>query len=365
MFMHSLKSTILIIFLFSFYLPAMAQFRQGNTQANAQANAPGDFEGSWVLIHAQRIDGSRIVERNRYITKFEYTFSKNNIIQIDSIDYAQSTVQYNLNVIDATHAKRYDTDLELISDTLLVITERYDELSLDKKNKFVYLKKDRYLKYLKSTPYFIVGKDSTIVANGHIFPSHEFKTGKSTLSHWIYERISPCVGQVTGYFIVDKNKNIIDVQLVESRKFDKWESLVTAFKATSGEWELPIEGYNYKVQFTLGLTQDGNDIDITYKAKDFEWFTKDHLGLSGAQIRAMASLFERGSKYLETNNFKKAIADFTTCIAIDPLYLDAYYNRAYSNFQMKQTKNACKDWRFLKDIEQVNGRQLFEQNCKK
>jgi Tfp pilus assembly protein PilF len=118
------------------------------------------------------------------------------------------------------------------------------------------------------------------------------------------------------------------------------------------------------VRFTVGVTKSG-EVDITFTPNNFDWFATDHLGLSGKQISAMTSLFERGTSYLETNRFEKAIADFTTCIAIDPIFLDAYYNRAYAYFQLKQTDNACKDWAYLRDLEQVKGTQLFEQNCKK
>jgi len=355
MFVRTLKSTLLIL-LFCSYFHGSAQFRQVSAQNN--------FEGPWVLIYAKRIDGSRIIERNRYIEYFEYTFLKDRIIRVDSITYSKSTTENNLTILDLRHAKRYDSDFELISDSLLVVTEKYDDSSLDKKNKFVFLKKDRYLKYLKTTPNFVLENDSTIVANSHIFPRHESQTNK-VFSRYLFDRISPCDGAVTGFFIVNKKGIVSDVQLVENRKFDKWEWLVTALKGTSGEWDLPMAGYNYKVQFTLGVTESGSNVDITFKPNDFEWFSEDHLGLSGAQIHAMTSLFERGTLYLERNNFEKAIADFTTCLAIDPLYLDAYYNRAYAYFQLKQTDNACKDWGYLKDLEQANATQLFEQNCKK
>lgn len=349
--LRTLKSTLLLLLFFiSFH--GSAQFRRVNLQ--------DDFEGPWVLIHAQRIDGSRIITRTRYIEYFGYTFAKDRIIQVDSITYSAVATENNLSIIDAKHATRLDSDLELISDSLLVVTDKYDEYSLDKKNKFVFLKKDRYLKFLKTTPWFVREGDSTLVANGHIFPMYKSKN----LAGYLSDRISPCVGVVSGYFIVDKNKKVVDVQLVENKKFDKWEWLVTALRSTSGDWDLPMEGYRYKVPFTLGATKSGA-IDITFKARDFDWFAHDHLGLSGKQISAMISLFDRGTQYLETNKFDKAIADFTTCIAIDPIYLDAYYNRAYAYLQLKQLDNACKDWRFLKDLEQVTGTKLFEQNCKK
>jgi tetratricopeptide (TPR) repeat protein len=326
-----------------------------------------NFEGPWVLIHAHRLDGSRIIERGGGIDEyFERSFTKKHTINVDSSTYAKVTSTSSITILDSKHATSLGKNFELASDSILVVTDNYGaNIALDKVNRYYFLRRDRYLNYLKTTPLFILENDSTILANSHIFPRHESKKNNYTFQHYLYRSISPCAGAVTGSFIVNKNKEIVDIQMAENRSFDKWEWLVVALKKTSGEWDLPLEGYYYRVQFTLATTEGGNNIDITFKPHDFEWFTKDHLGISGDQARLKQSLFERGEDFIKKGNHEKAIESFTKLIETDALFLDAFYNRAYSYLQLNQLDKACIDWGYLKDLEQVTAVQLFNKHCKK
>ena len=63
--------------------------------------------------------------------------------------------------------------------------------------------------------------------------------------------------------------------------------------------------------------------------------------------------FSRGVGFAKKHAYDKALAEFTKCLAIDDLNLDAYYFRATINFELGNRKAACDDWKTLAGLGQV------------
>lgn len=321
-----------------------------------------DFTGPWILVDARRIDGSKIVERNRYITHFEYSFTKERTISVDSIGYSLFSQRNTLIFDDSRHAHDSWKSLELLSDTVLVITEKHTDEDLDKKNRFVYLRKDAYLRFLRMNNLLEFDGPTTIRVNKFIFPTLDFLSNRSFES-FMSERIRPAEGAVTGTFIVSKDGMITYVAQVESRGFTQWERLVVAIKETSRQWQLPLPGYSYKVPFTVMVNASG-DAEMTFRANDFAWLASDRLGTSGAEARLQTAIYERGIKLAEQGRHEKAAEVFTQYIEKNPYNVDAYYNRAVAYYQMNDLAKACQDWKYLKDLEQVAATNLHNQHCR-
>jgi Tfp pilus assembly protein PilF len=51
--------------------------------------------------------------------------------------------------------------------------------------------------------------------------------------------------------------------------------------------------------------------------------------------------------------YVNAIWALTKCLGIDPIYLDAYYLRAYSYYEINDFEDTRKDWMTLADLGQV------------
>lgn len=321
-----------------------------------------DFTGPWILIDAKRIDGSRIVERNRYLAAFEYSFTQENTISVDSIMFDSYKSHDPITYDDSLHAHDSWRNLVLLSDTVLVITENYTEEDMDKKNRFVYLRKDAYLRFLRTNNLLEFEGPNTIRVTKNIFPTFNYDR-KRSFQRIISERIRPAEGAVTGYFIISKEGIVTHVGQVESRGFNQWERLVGVIKETSGQWTLPLGGYAYKVPFTVMVARNG-DAEITFKANDFAWLASDRMGISGAQARQITAIYDRAINLAEAGKYEKAAEAFTQYIETNPYNLDAFYNRATAYFQMNDLVRACKDWKYLKDLEQVTATHLHDQHCK-
>jgi len=73
--------------------------------------------------------------------------------------------------------------------------------------------------------------------------------------------------------------------------------------------------------------------------------------------------YSKGLKLAEKKQFEKAIEKFTYCIGVDSLNTDVFYNRALCYYQLNQVKEACLDWKYLKDFGQVTAEKLYKENC--
>ena len=80
-------------------------------------------------------------------------------------------------------------------------------------------------------------------------------------------------------------------------------------------------------------------------------------------MREVGKLMTKAHKELTHSNFEKAITYYTKCIELDPLQLDAFYNRAYSYYKLEKYEQACKDWRYLYLLGQTEGERLYRGNC--
>ena len=58
----------------------------------------------------------------------------------------------------------------------------------------------------------------------------------------------------------------------------------------------------------------------------------------------------RGNAYLKQSSFEKAIDDYSKALAIDPTSVEAYFNRSLACFKTKKYAQALKDVEALKEL---------------
>lgn len=73
--------------------------------------------------------------------------------------------------------------------------------------------------------------------------------------------------------------------------------------------------------------------------------------------------YKKGLKYLEHKDYEPAIECFSKCIQLDDLYLNGYYNRAYSYYMLKRTDQSCMDWSKLMELGQKTGEKFYLEKC--
>ena len=55
--------------------------------------------------------------------------------------------------------------------------------------------------------------------------------------------------------------------------------------------------------------------------------------------------FEKGNVYLRTQEYGKAIQNYTEAIQLKPNYAAAYHKRGSAYYFLRQYKEACEDWK--------------------
>ena len=83
------------------------------------------------------------------------------------------------------------------------------------------------------------------------------------------------------------------------------------------------------------------------------------------QVYDYELLFERGTAYLLNNQYKNAIADLKELIKTEQMTGDAYYYIGESYLGMKDTINACKNYKVSVEKGISNGKEKIETLCKK
>jgi len=322
-----------------------------------------EYMGAWVNVKATRIDGSKIIERIKHEGSFEYLLSGKNITMVDSSDFSAWSNPGALKMIDSKRATCFAGDIEVFSDSILVITHKHTEHELDKKNRFILIRREAYIKYLYEQNLIQFENDSTIIANNFLFPHYIRTRLFETFPSYLFDNIHPNAGAVTGYFILSKNGSISTVVITENRGFVRSDGLIRLIKKSGKKWGVPMEGYSYKVPFTIALSSSGQSLDVSFKMNDFVRSAKNQ-GLGIDEIKEAFSLFNSGNALVEAGEYRSSITEFTRCIEIDPLFIDAFYNRAMAYYKLDLKSKACLDWKYLKELEQTNGTVLYEQHCK-
>lgn len=333
----------------------------------AGANAQSALDGEWINIEATRIDGSRIVKKLDHRGFFLYVIQGGKIFNVDSPYYhlyKNAMIGNELTYLDKKMADTGLEIIELISDSVMVMVQKYRPDELDKKNKYFLLRRKEYFSLLKRNGKIKYVDDSTLRANSYVFPIHEVPTLFDGLTSNLYEQLKPVSGSFTGYFILNTKNQISEIQIVENRGFSKIERFKKLLKKTEANWKRPIDSLNIKVEFTFCVVKEGRALDCTFKLNDFAYFNRVPGEYFPEWENKRFKKFNSALVNIKENKFDKAIEELTWCIGFDPLDFDCYYNRAYAYQQLGQMDKACADWKYLSDLGQVKASKLFAENCK-
>jgi tetratricopeptide (TPR) repeat protein len=326
--------------------------------------------GHWVQIKATRIDGSRILDRSANVGTFQIIYEEIQTVFIDSAYYT-GTIYKRVAVNALPQELRPESGalpsrvIDARADTLLVISQVHSIDEIDKKNRYTFLRYDRYVEGLKRDKLIPYLNDSTIVASELLFPWREEDGILGSLTAKWYEKLKPVSGAISGYFIINKNGTIGEVRIGTSRSFAKQKKLIELIKQMTGKWHLPIEGLHVKVPFTLAAVKDGRSLDIRFRENDFSYFERIPGGFTGPEYARMYASLDKGSKLMNEGDFKNAITHLTKVIDMDPLNVEVVYDRASCHFKVGNTELACRDWKYLKDLDQVKGTKLYNEHCAK
>ena len=261
-------------------------------------------------------------------------------------------------------------EVDLLTDTLLILSDIPEvKMNPDRYNTLIFINENFYYDYIKEKGMVNYLNDSTLLANDYLYPY--FSKGyvhRYLMEKWVWPSGNER-SYVIGSMLIAPEGSVIEVNITKSFDFSPESRFhfIDLFLNAKGDWAMPEldQEYYYRMYFTARFLKDNGTKTILFSNNTQEEPCIGDCGsLTLEEIKNADVYFHNGLEVLEQGNFEGAIEKFSDCIDIDSLYLDAYYNRAYANYQLNKMENACVDWGYLKDLEQTEAIRLFNGLCK-
>lgn len=320
----------------------------------------------WVKIKAERKDGSKIVDHSGLDKgAFVFIFEESSVSILSGGQYSY---EQNFSIKDGvlTIGRFQSYSIDTVNSMTLVLTERHVEQQTDDKiNRFTFINRRFHLSYLIQNKQITLISDTLIQCNNEFFPIHN----KGDLGQIFMDEFNPVKINtiLVGNFIMTPSGEIMSIQVMPNEKLSKKDTdkFVETLKQTSGHWTLPkgTSSLHFKIDFICRFMNKPPlwNISFMFHTQDPNRF--DLTGLTLQQRSEADQHFNKGLRLSNHDKHDKALTEFTKCINIDSLYIDAYYNKAYSYLKLGDKKSACDTWRQLSSMGQNLSIQLYRENC--
>ena len=321
----------------------------------------------WYRFHMERLDGSRIIERSsQYNPYLLYDFHKSTVNVVSFVQ--NGNFDYSIKD-DILKIERLGTfKIKSLTDSMLIIEEiPVSEYSLDKTNRIYLYDESHYYNYLIKNRLVKNENNDTLVFNNLLRPFYKGYTIKELGRH-IASKLNYKIenAHLTGEIILMNNGKISEVNIYDESIASPgfMEKFKNALWATSGNWDIPkIENYNFfKIKFNVRFEDSGNKIEFHYLLSNPE-FVDVYPNLSIKRKKEAAENYNKGVEYLQIGDMKNSIEYLSKCVALDNIYIDAFYNRAIAYYKLNKIENACSDWKYLNSLGQKEGEKLYKQYC--
>lgn len=329
----------------------------------AQINI-SELNGKWIKYKIEMKDGSKLFDRfTRDSTFLEYTISKNKLCINSSPIHKtnENCLDFKLdnNTLRTSQYSKYV--IERISNDTLIMYQQVDNLTDDKIKRFFFIKDELLLSYykqkntnkkhIKASKEFTPKTSSTI----ELDLNKAFKDNYSNFRVAGNFKIFPKEKRIKTYITYSTKQDsarIKTIKKVIDHSFDKW-NLKNFEEYDSVELSFVFDSEitkTYRGIKMIFFTDDVNEFEVVYTGnlennrKSFDYFNK-------------------AIKAYEKKDYLKAIEYFSESYKLDPKNLDALYNKAAVYFESGDQNNACKTWKEISNLGQINGKELFTNNC--
>lgn len=323
-----------------------------------------EINGNWIKYKVEMKDGSKLFDRFlEDSTYLEYTINKNKLcINSNPIHKTnESCLDFTLinNFIKTSQYSGFI--IEKATNDSLIIVEKIDGLTNDRLKKFYFVNQEVVLSKFKkenknkenivASKLFTPKTTSTIELDFNKAFKNNYSNFELVGNLKIYPKQKRVKTEIT--FSTQKDSSRIrTVKKVIDNSFEKWnlinfndfESIEIPFVLKS---EITKRYWGIKVIF---FTEDLNEFEIVYGGKSED-------------IRKASDYFNKGIIAYQEKKYLKAIEYFTESYKIDKKNIDALYNKGAVYFESGDKENACKVWKEISEIGQVNGKELYLNNC--
>lgn len=326
--------------------------------------------GDWVVVNNTLKDGSKILAATIEDSDYkEYRIDKKKMciafdaVHRNSLDES-SCLGYNAlpNSIFRTSAYNFYTIEKVTADTL-VFSQKDDKEFQDKLHRYTMVRREVLVAKEKEK----YSGEAAIRASKYLSPSCDawfendlYKAFKRNLREFA----------IVGKIVFHPKLKTLETVITASQLQDA-EAAATVKKLLDKSykyWDLSeFTAYDtVELPFVL-MSQD----NYFYHSIRFHYFTND---IDAVRLKQGGSVFDRGlSKVafdeglqaITKNDFKEAIELFEYAYQLDPLNIDAIYNKAAMLYKSGDTENACLTWKEIADMGRAEAATMVKTYCNK
>lgn len=342
---RSICLTIIVSILFSFLL---------NGQIINQ-----NIKGDWIKFKAERKDGSRIIDRlGTGLGYLEYSIGKKKLCILNQPIGSKTCTDYSFNgkMLYVGFAGKYK--IEKLSNDTLIISEWDLNATGDKLNRIYFIERTRLLDNL-------IMSGDTVLAKGFSSPKFE-----SDFNGYIFNKIYKdfAIVKFKGYLVIDRNRKEIYTEIIEApiSKKKTLRAIKSAINQSYDMWS--FHKYNKNDLIRISFVGKTENIE-SLKAVKFVFYHDSYEYLDRQadtrleDITLASQHFQEGIEDVGNNNFDSAIENFSQSYELNPVLIDAIYNRASVYYAIGKVDDACIDWKYLSDLGQKGAANSLAEFC--
>ena len=311
---------------------------------SCSARCQGLKNTEWIIIKAERKDGSKIVDKNSTdANSFKYYFREDSVYIALGQQY-DFTQAYSINHDTLSIGKLINYTIDSASNVFLYLSQiPKDNLPEDKFNRYVFINSDYLFDYLRTKGRVDISADSVVVCDDYLCP-----TFLGDLALFIYQKFSYSFNNksLKGSFLISSDGNITDVSIDSTNKITKKQTrlLAKTIYSTQGHWVIPPTPIplKFKINFFLNFFASYKSSPKTIRFESFIFFSNNHIPrLAGQELENANRFFNNGIKFLNKGEFESAVTQFKKCTDIDSTNTDAYYSLAYCYQKLGNKELTC------------------------
>lgn len=340
------------------------------TFSYAQQQPISLLPGDWVVVNTGLIDGSKMLEPTIEDSDYkEYRITKKELcivydaVHRDAIGESSCVAYSTLpnNVIRTSNFRFYT--VEKVTQDTLVLADKNGNTTGDKLRRYTMVRRD-ILTAKEKERY----KGQAAAAASKYF--------SPTCNTWLEEDLYKAIKRNLREFAIMG-------KIVFYPKLNRLETVITASHLQDAEavaavkkildksykhWNLKEFTAYDTVQLPFALMSRDN---YFYHSIRFHYFTND---MDAVRLKQGGSMFDKGLakaafqeglKAITINDYKEAIELFEYAYQLDPMNIDAIYNKAAMLYKSGDIENACLTWKEIAALGQAEAATMCKTYCNK
>jgi len=324
-----------------------------------------DIQGTWVTVFKEMKDGSTYIPKscNRFPNKFIFVDDKLCINKQDNLCIDFTVIK---NFIKTSENSGYI--IEKVNSDSLVIVQSIVGAEDDKLERMYFLRQEKILDQQKK-----INTGKNIFANSLFFPP--MKKNLSLVLDEFFKRKYKYVNlNFVGSIIIypqqnkvsteikyssDNNTEMIDyIKYIIDHTFDIWDLKdFSNYESVTLPFILEIKNEN------IGDGHTQKEVSLNFLSQNVNDFNCVN-GILYQNLKKSNELFIEGINATKRKKYDNAISFFNESYMLNNSNIDNLYNIATVYAMQNDIFNACKTWDKLKNMNQIQGKKLFQQNCK-